>query len=97
MLDVIIDVIDIHNISNTPLHLGVGPADEEFLLGTDVTPFDGSFFFDGEGQVKIMPGRHFVIEEYRINLGQIQNYVDKRLANVLRLRRLLSALQEETV
>ena len=85
-----IRVLDIQNIGNQPLQVGVGPVDEEFLLGTDVTPFDGSFYFDGEGLVKIMPGRRFTIEEYRVNLGQIQNYIDYGQAKVLFLERLLS-------
>lgn len=96
MFDAIIIVLVITNIGNQPLQIGVGPVDEEFLLGTDVTPFDGSFFFDGEGTVKILPGRTFEIEEYRINGGQLQNYIDSRQARVLTLRRLFSALQEET-
>ena len=33
MLEEIIDVISIRNIGNTPLQIGVGPPDEEFLLG----------------------------------------------------------------
>lgn len=96
MLDPIIDIVIITNIGNQPLQVGVGPANEEFLLGTDVTPFDGSKLFDGEGLIKIMPGRSFTIEEYRINLGQLQNYIDGRQAHVLYQKRLLSAIEEET-
>lgn len=96
MLDKIIDIVDITNTGNQPIQVGVGPVDENFLIGTDVTPFDGSFFFDGSGQVKIFPGRNFIIEEYRVNLGQLQNYIDGGQARVLYQKRLLSALQEET-
>ena len=86
----IIRVVDIKNIGNQPLTVGVGPVDEELLLGTDLTPFDGSPFFDGEGIVKIMPGRRFIIEEYRVNLGQIENYIDSRQAQVLFLNKLFT-------
>lgn len=84
----IIDIVEIKNIGNQPLPLGVGPVDEEFLLGTDLTPFDGSLFFDGSGIVKIMPGKSLTIEQYRINLGQLQNYIDNRQAKALFLERL---------
>lgn len=84
----IIQILDIKNIGRQPLTLGVAPVDEELLLGTDLTPFDGSPFFDGEGIVKIMPGKRFIIEQYRVNLGQVQNYIDNRQANVLFLDKL---------
>jgi hypothetical protein len=90
LFEKIITILNIRNIGNQPLSVGVAPADEEFLLGTDLTPFDGSDYFDGEGLVKIMPGRHFEIEEYRVNLGQIQNYIDGRQATVLFLDRLFT-------
>jgi hypothetical protein len=96
MFQKIIKLLDIRNIGNTPLQLGVGPVDEEVLLGTDLTPFDGSDLFDGEGIVKIMPGRHFKIEEYRVNLGQVQNYIDRRQAQVLFLDRLFQFDSEAT-
>jgi hypothetical protein len=94
MLDIVIDIVEIVNVSNTPLQIGVGPVDEERLVGTNVTPFDGSFLFDGEGLIKLMPGRNFTIEEYRVNLGQLQNYVDKKLAQVRLSKRLLSELTD---
>jgi hypothetical protein len=58
--------------------------------------YDGSDLFDGEGIVKIMPGRHFKIEEYRVNLGQVQNYIDRRQAQVLFLDRLFQFDSEAT-
>lgn len=94
MLDILIDIVDIKNIGNTPLQIGVGPVDEKKLIGTDITPFDGSFFFDGSGLVKLFSGRSFTIEEYRINIGQLQNYVDKKLATVKFSKRLLSELTD---
>lgn len=84
----IIDIVEIKNTGNQPLPLGVGPVDEEFFLGTDLTPFDGSLFFDGSGIVKIMPGKLFTIEQYRVNLGQLQNYIDNKQAKALFLARL---------
>lgn len=94
MPDPVIDVLDIRNVSNTPLQIGVGPPDEGFLLGTDITPFDGSFLYDGSGIVKLMPGKRLIIEEYRVNLGQIQNYIDSGMAQVLFQKRLFSAITD---
>ena len=93
-------ILSIKNIGNQPLQISVGAVDEEEIWGTDCTeytPFDGDLgFFQGAGLAKVMPGKIFEIEEYRVNLGQIQNYVDNRQAQVLYLERLISALEEET-
>lgn len=84
----LIKVVNIRNIGNQPLPINVEPVDEEILLGTDVTPFDGSPYYDGSGTIKLHPGQKIEIEEYRVNLGQLQNYIDRRLAHVLFLDRL---------
>lgn len=94
MLDIYINIVEVVNIGNTPLQIGVGPVDEEFLVGTDVTPFDGSFLFDGEGLVKLLSGQSFMIEQYRVNLGQLENYSTKGLARVNFYRRLLSEISD---
>ena len=95
-----ITILSIRNVGNQPLQVSVGPIDENEIFGTDCTeytPFDGDFgFFAGAGLAKILPNRVFEIEEYRVNLGQIQNYVDNGQAKVERLERLVSALEEET-
>ena len=95
-----ITILIIRNIGNQPLPVSVGPVSEEDVYGTDVTdntPFDGDLgFFQGSGTAKIFPGKSFEIEEYRVNLGQIQNYIDLRQAQVFTLERSISALQEET-
>jgi len=87
----LIRVISIRNIGNQPLPINVDPPDEEFLLGTDITPFDGSAYYDGSGTIKLFPNKVFEIEEYRVNLGQIQNYADKRQAQVIFFDRLFSS------
>ena len=86
----IIRVVTIRNTGRQPLPINVDPVDEVILLGTDLTPFDGSPFFDGEGTIRLHPGRSFDIEEYRVNLGQIQNYIDSRQAHVIFSDRLFS-------
>ena len=93
-LDIPIDVIEITNAGRQPIQIGVAPVDEFFLFGTDITGFDGSFLFDGSGTVKIQPGRRFIIEEYRINLGQVQNYIDSGQARVHRSTRLLGSITD---
>ena len=93
-------ILTIRNIGNQPLQIGIGPVSEEDVFGTDITdntPFDGDLgFFQGSGTAKILPGRTLDIEEYRVNSGQIQNYIDNRQAQVTSLERSISALQEET-
>lgn len=94
MLDKVINIVEIKNIGKTPLQVVVAPVDEKELLGTDVTPFDGSFFYDGEGLVKLLSGRTFIIEKYRVNLGQLDNYAKKGLAQVQFKERLLSEITD---
>ena len=90
-------ILSITNIGNQPLQVSVGPISEDEVLGTDVTMFDGDLgFFEGSGIAKIMPGRTFEVEEYRVNLGQVQNYIDNRQAKVLYLERSIDAIEEET-
>ena len=90
-----VKIIEITNIGRQPIQIGVAPPDEFFLFGvTDLTGFDGSFLFDGSGIVKIQPGRRFTIEEYRINFGQVQNYIDNGQARVLRTTRILGSITD---
>lgn len=95
----IIAIIDIVNIGNSIVQIGVEPPD---LLectdatGTEITGFDGSLLFDGSGLVKILPGRRFVIEESRVNLGQIQNYINNRQITALFQKRTLGNLTDRS-
>jgi hypothetical protein len=94
-LNIPIEVIEITNTGRQPIQVGVAPPDEFFLFEvTDLSDFDGSFLFDGSGTVKIQPGRRFTIEEYRINLGQIQNYIDIAQARVFRSTRILGSITD---
>lgn len=92
--DFVIDIVDIVNIGRSLIQIGVAPPDEELLLGTDVTVFDGSFLFDGSGIVKIYPGKRFIIEESRINRGQIEVLASDGQIRALFQRRLLSAITD---
>jgi hypothetical protein len=90
----IIDVVDIVNIGKSVVQIGVAPPNEETLIGTDLTGFDGSFLFDGSGIVKIYPGQRFIIEESRVNIGQIEVLTDGRQIKALFQRRLLSSITD---
>lgn len=94
----IIDVIDIINVSNSIVQVGVDPPDFNCTdaTGTEITGFDGSLLFDGSGLVRIMPGRRFVIEQYRVNLGQIQNYIDGKQITALFQKRTLGNLTDRS-
>ncbi|MHA2065262.1 MAG: hypothetical protein ACXABY_12875 [Candidatus Thorarchaeota archaeon] len=92
--DFVIDVVDIRNVGKSLVQIGVAPPDEEMLLGTDITPFDGSFLFDGSGIVKIYPGKRFVIEENRVNRGQIETLASSGQVQALFQRRLLSEITD---
>lgn len=96
-MTVIIDIVTIKNISSTPLQIGVGPVDEEFLFGTDLSAYDGSLFFDGSGLLKLLPNKTITIEEYRLNLGQIENYTSKNFARAWFLQRILEVDEEGNI
>jgi len=103
----LVDIIDITNISNSTVHLGVSEPNPDDVYcsdetgATSVTSCDsppeltgGSLLFDGSGIVKILPGRRFIIEESRVNLGQLQNYIDKRHVRALFLTRAVDNLTD---
>tara|TARA_R100001244_G_scaffold25113_2_gene25357 strand:+ start:21533 stop:21844 length:312 start_codon:yes stop_codon:yes gene_type:complete len=99
--ETVIDVVDICNIGKSIVQLGVSEPDLEVELnteatGTDVTGFGGSLLFVGSGVVTISPGRRFIIEQSRINLGQLQNYIDNKQIRALFLRRKLGDLTDRT-
>lgn len=70
-------VLTLRNIARNQLPINVDPPLEE--EGTDVTGTDitsgFATLFDGEGTIILQPGKTFVIEEDRLNLGQIENLV----------------------
>jgi len=54
----------------------------------------GSILFDGSGIVKIYPGQRFIIEESRVNLGQIRVLASDGRVRALSQRRLLSSITD---
>jgi len=95
----LIDIIDIVNIGNSMVQIGVAPPDLfdcTEATGVELTDFDGSLLFDGSGLVTLLPGKRFVIEESRVNLGQIQNYIDSRQITALFQKRTLGNLTDRS-
>jgi len=98
-------VLDIVNIGRSTISIDVAPVDDiipEELTGTgteiDMTGLTGgSNLFDGDGPVRILPGRRFKIEEYRVNAGQIENLVVNQQIQVLDLLRDQEALFYESI
>jgi len=94
----LIKIIDMLNISRTPIQIGVSPPnlETEEVTGTDNLASDltGSPLFDGFGLVTIQPSQRFIIEESRVNLGQIENYAKDGFLKIIFLTRDLSELTD---
>lgn len=99
--ETLVDIIHIRNIGNNPVQIGVAPPDIDICInteatGTDITGFSGSLLFVGSGIVIIQPGRQFTIEESRINLGQIENYINNKQIRAIFLTRKLGDITDLT-
>jgi hypothetical protein len=95
-----VDIVDITNIGNSTVQIGVSePEIVEVGTGTETTALDitgNSLLYDGSGTVTIYPGKRFVIEEYRINLGQLQNYIDRKQVRALFMTRSIDNLTDRS-
>jgi hypothetical protein len=106
-MEFFVDIIDIVNISRSTVHLGVSEPnlDDIYFISeisgkTEITNLSeitsGSLLFDGFGTIKLLPGKRFIIEESRINGGQLHNYVNKGLVRALFLTRTINNLTDRS-